>query len=266
MSAIAEKRDIIDITATPVPVPAPSRPVTPMDMVDRALSTGASPETLERLLALQERWDANEARKAFDEAISNAKADMPPIVKTRKVDFTTSKGRTNYQYEDLASIMKQIEPVLSANGLSIRYRTNAEPNNPISVTCIISHRLGHSEENTLMAGRDDSGNKNSIQAIGSTVTYLQRYTLKAALGLAAAADDDGGKADETAGDAAVITDVQVNVIRDLIEQAELAIDRFCDHWKVDAVTAIPSSKFNDVVGSLRRRIETIAEKKKEAGN
>lgn len=264
MNAIAEKRDIIDITVTPVT--APARPVTPMDMVDRALSTGASPETLERLLALQERWEAGEARKAFDAAISNAKASMPSIVKTRKVDFTTSKGRTTYQYEDLASIMKQIEPVLSANGLSIRYRTNAEPNNPISVTCIISHRLGHSEENTLMAGRDDSGNKNSIQAIGSTVTYLQRYTLKAALGLAAAADDDGAKADDKQDDPPLITEVQVNVIRDLIEKAEIDIEKCCERWGVEALTDIPSTRFNDVVGSLRRRIDSITEKRKAQEN
>lgn len=65
----------------------------------------------------------------------------------------------------------------------------------VTVTCIISHRDGHFEENTLSAGRDESGNKNSIQAVGSTLTYLQRMTLKASLGLAASDDDDGASAD-----------------------------------------------------------------------
>ena len=54
------------------------------------------------------------------------------------------------------------------------------------MTCVLSHRDGHFEETTLTAGRDDSGKKNAIQQVGSTITYLQRYTLKAALGLAAA--------------------------------------------------------------------------------
>lgn len=232
--------------------------VTPMDMLDRAVSSGASVETLTQLMVLNERWEANQARKAFDEAMAAAKADMPSIVKSRKVDFTTAKGRTNYQYEDLASIMKQIGPVLSANGLSVRYRTSAEPNQPISVTCIISHRLGHSEENTLMASRDDSGNKNSIQAIGSTVTYLQRYTLKAALGLAASADDDGGRSEEKADDAKAITEAQASVVRELIEKGQVDIAKFCDLWKVEAITDIPMAKFNDVVASLRRRIDHIA--------
>lgn len=240
--------------------------VTPMDMLDRAVSSGASVETLTQLMVLNERWEANQARKAFDEAMAAAKADMPSIVKSRKVDFTTAKGRTNYQYEDLASIMKQIGPVLSANGLSVRYRTSAEPNQPISVTCIISHRLGHSEENTLMASRDDSGNKNSIQAIGSTVTYLQRYTLKAALGLAASADDDGGKSEEKVEDAKVITEAQASVVRELIETGQVDIAKFCELWKVEAITDIPLTKFNDVVASLRRRIDHLAKMAEEKSN
>lgn len=241
---------------------AESRSVmTPMDMIDRAVTQNANVETLTQLMNLQERWEANQARKAFDEAMALAKANMPAIVKTRKVDFTSSKGRTNYQYEDLASIMNQIGPVLSANGLSVRYRTQAEPNQPISVTCIISHRMGHSEENTLMAGRDDSGNKNSIQAIGSTVTYLQRYTLKAALGLAAAADDDGGKADETTEDAKLITEAQASVIRELIEKGELETDVFCERWEIESVSEIPMKKFNEVVGSLRQRVAYVGKQK-----
>lgn len=239
-----------------------SSAVTPMEMLDRAVSSGASVETLSRLMELQERWEANQARKAFDEAMAAVKANMPRIVKTKKVDFTTGRGRTNYQYEDLASIMDQIGPVLSKHGLSVRYRTSAEPEKPISVTCIISHRLGHSEENTLMAGKDDSGNKNSIQAIGSTVTYLQRYTLKAALGLAAAADDDGSKSDQKQDEAKTITEAQQSVVRDLIEQGKLEIEQFCKFWKVEAIAELPMAKFNDVVASLRRRIDIMTEKEK----
>src|SRR5690606_10591416 len=41
---------------------------------------------------------------------------------------------------------------------------------------------------------DGSGNKNAIQGIGSTSTYLQRYTLSAAFGLTTADEDDDGEA------------------------------------------------------------------------
>ncbi len=186
-----------DMNAVPFQKPAttavqpyePSAVVTPLTMIDRAISQGASVETLEKLMALQERFEASQARKAFDEAISAAKAQIGPIFKNKKVDFTSNKGRTNYAYEDLAEVSRTVDPVLAANGLSYRYRTSQDSGR-LMVTCIMSHRMGHREETTLAASNDESGNKNSIQAVGSAATYLQRYTLKLALGLAATVDND----------------------------------------------------------------------------
>lgn len=173
-------------------VPAP---MTPMEMLDRAVLNGASIETLEKLMALQERWEKNNARRAFDAAMASARAELPIIIKNREVDFTTSKGRTNYVYEDLASIAKAVDPILAKHGLAYRFRTTQE-GGAVTVVCILSHRDGYSEENSLSAARDDSGNKNSIQGVGSTVTYLQRYTLKAGLGLSATKDDDAAATKE----------------------------------------------------------------------
>ena len=164
--------------------------MTPLAMIDRAISSGASVETLEKLMALQERYEAAQARREFDEAISAAKSEIGPIFKNKKVDFTTQKGRTNYAYEDLAEVSRTVDPVLARHGLSYRYRTSQEGGR-LTVTCIMSHKRGHREETSLQAGNDDSGNKNSIQAVGSAATYLQRYTLKLALGLAATTDTDG---------------------------------------------------------------------------
>ena len=40
----------------------------------------------------------------------------------------------------------------------------------------LTHARGHSEKVWLQASRDDSGNKNAIQALGSTISYGRRYT------------------------------------------------------------------------------------------
>jgi hypothetical protein len=165
--------------------------IVPMDLVQRAVTSGADVVVLEKLMGLQERYEANKARKAFDDAIAAFKADVPSIAKDRLVDFTTNKGRTRYRYEDLATIAEAVDKPLSKVGLSYRWRTVSNTPTSVTVTCIVSHRDGYSEENSLSAGPDPTGNKNSIQALGSAVTYLQRYTLKAALGLTASEDDDG---------------------------------------------------------------------------
>ena len=182
------------LAMSPEPIPVTEAAIlTPLAMIDRALSSGASVEVLERLMALQERYDANMARKAFDNAVAAAKGEIGPIMKDREVDFTSAKGRTNYRHESLANIANAVGPALDKNGLSYRYRATQEGGR-VTVTCVLAHRDGYSEETTLAASNDTSGNKNDIQAIGSATTYLQRYTLKLALGLATTDREDDGAA------------------------------------------------------------------------
>lgn len=171
------------------PTAEPIQSITPAQMLAIAVQQGADLEKLEKLMDLQERWEKNQARKAFDAAISAAKPKIKPILKNREVDFTSARGRTNYVYEDFAQVALQVDPVLADHGLSYRFRSKQE-DKLMTLVCVLSHREGHSEETTLCASNDESGNKNSIQAVGSVATYLQRYTLKLALGLAAAKDND----------------------------------------------------------------------------
>lgn len=223
--------------------------LTPMEMLNTAVERGASIETLEKLMALQERWEANQGRKAFDAAMAAAKSEIPTISKTREVDFTTAKGRTNYRFEDLAEIARVVTPILAKHGLSYRFRTASPVGEPVTVTCIISHRDGHSEENTLVAGRDDSGNKNNIQGVGSTITYLQRYTLKAALGLAASNDDDG-KSAEAAGP---ITEDQLQRLRALVDEVGADSEKLCQFFKVESLPDLPIEKFGQAEKMLNAK-------------
>jgi hypothetical protein len=146
-----------------------------------------------QLMEWRKEMIADQRRAAFDAAMASAKAEIPVIKKNRRVGFDHKSGgeRTEYSHEDMGEIARTVDPILGKFGLSYRYRVSSNLNEPISVTCIVSHRDGHFEETTLTAGRDDSGKKNAIQQVGSSITYLQRYTLKAALGLAASHDDDG---------------------------------------------------------------------------
>jgi hypothetical protein len=234
---------------------APTYPIsaaalTPMDMLNRAVSSGATPEVLERFMAMHERWEDRENRKAFDGAMASAKAEIPNISKNRTVDFTSAKGRTNYRYEDLGEIARVVNPILGKYGLSYRFRTTAHINEPVSVTCIVSHRDGHFEENTLCAGRDDSGNKNPIQMIGSTLTYLQRMTLKAALGLAASNDDDGKASDNSS---TITPEQAANLAAKCEEVAEGFSDSFCSYFKIDAIADLPAKDYQRALVAIGKK-------------
>ena len=165
----------------------------PAGMIRAAVSGGADLEKLEKLLIIQERWEANEARKAYHVAMAAFKTTAPEtILKNKKVSYATKTGGTvKYSHATLANVVKAITAKLSEHGLSVSWPMKQEPTT-ITITCKITHILGHSEEFSLTGPADDSGGKNAIQAIGSTTQYLQRYTLLAAIGLATEGQDDDG--------------------------------------------------------------------------
>lgn len=201
--------------------------VTPMDMLSRAVDRGADIATIERLAALAERMDAVNARRAFDAAISEAKAEIPVIAKT-------AKGHNDRLYADFAGIARAVDPVLARHGLSYRFRTRQD--DKINVTCVLSHRDGHSEETTLAAPADNSGSKNAIQSIGSTLTYLQRYSLVQALGLAAAVDDDG----KSSGAGETIGEIEAETLRAKLAAVNGNETNFCKRFRVERLEDLPA--------------------------
>lgn len=167
-------------------------PTTPASMIMTAIGSGASPDTLERLWALQEKYEANEARKAYHKAMAEFKRNPPEIEKDARVDYTSQKGRTQYNHATLGNVSEKINRALSEHGLSATWKTD-QANGQIKVTCTITHELGYSESTSLESPPDISGGKNGIQAIGSTVSYLQRYTILALTGLSTKEQDDDGR-------------------------------------------------------------------------
>lgn len=234
----------------------PTLVLTPTQLLQNSMERGLSPEVIEKFIALSERYEANEARKMFETAISAFKADLPEIKKTKKVSYDTRGGdKTEYWHEDLAEVLNVIGPKLAAVGLSVRFNTDSS-SDQIKVTCIVAHAAGHRETNVLVGPRDTSGGKNAIQAVGSTVTYLQRYTLKAALGLAAADDDDAKSGDAGAtnendvGEKVQIkklTIEQSETLVSLIKSSGVGLDRFLDKYKIEAVIDLDPKLYNAAV-------------------
>lgn len=172
---------------------APSRSVTPVDLMRHALESGADLARLEKLMELQQRYEENEARKAYVADMAAFKMNPPQIVKDKLVGYKNKDGTvTGYTHATLGNVTGAIVEGLARHGFSHRWDTEQQGQQVI-VTCILTHRMGHSERTTLTAGKDDSGKKNAIQQMASAVTYLQRYTLLAATGLATQdeSDDDG---------------------------------------------------------------------------
>lgn len=143
---------------------------------------------LEALLAVKEKWEAGEAKKAYDTAFAAFKTDAVKIFKNRVISDGPLRGK---MYADLAAVVDALTPPLSARGFSASWAIFDEKD-WIAVECILTHVEGHSERRRMSGPPDTGGAKNPIQARASALNYLERYTFLAVTGMAAAeADDDG---------------------------------------------------------------------------
>jgi hypothetical protein len=167
---------------------------TPMHLMEIAINKGVDADTLGKLMDLQLRWDAEQQRKAYIESMDTFRANPPEINKTKKVQYENKdRSFTTYYHAELDNVVEAISEALRKVEIRPSWKTS-DVGGRITVTCVLTHKMGHSEEVATLAGpADTSGGKNNIQAIGSTTTYLQRYTLLAGTGLAAKGQDDDGK-------------------------------------------------------------------------
>lgn len=274
--------DTIDVhaidTTTGLPAQPVARPLAPapasnpyMAMVHTAMDSGRGIEQLDRLLDLQLKWDAEQARRAWVAAMAAFKADPIVIEKRKLVEFTTRDGdTTSYRHATLADVVDAVVAGMGRHGLSHRWDVKQETGQ-VAVTCTVTHRDGHSESVEMFAAPDNSGKKNAIQQVASTVAYLQRYTLMSATGVAAKdMDDDGimGGAPQVE----FITDEQVAILRDLIDAYVVNEGKFmdwlrgaCRNQQIQALEEVPADCYNRIHDQLGRiRKQKVAEGKAPA--
>jgi hypothetical protein len=257
-------------------IPASDAPM--VAMIERiAMDPNIPIDRLEKMLAMKERMEdrgremaredrIEDARREWLSAFSAVQAEIGPIFRTNDNKHTKSK------YADLADIERVVTPILTKHGFS----TTSAPvacatSGHIRMRLTLGHAGGHEKiyEDDFPLDNTGSGgtvNKTAIQAKGSTQTYARRYLKASALDLAFFDDQDGNAPPAKPNDSTPITEVQVSVIRDLIDKAALEVDKFCEHWKVEALADIQTSKFTEVVASLRRRIEFLKKQTEEKSN
>lgn len=209
------------------------QPMTMPQVIQYAIQNNAGVEQLEKMMALQERYEANEARKAYHVAMTAFKANPPEIEKDVHVEYDTSKGKTQYNHASLNNVTDKINKGLSKHGLSVSW-LQSQAEGRLKITCRITHILGHSEETSLEAAGDDSGGKNKIQAIGSTNKYLQRYTILSITGLATSEMDDDGAGSE----AEYIDEEQIEKFNLDIEKKDIDLGMFLDYMQAGTLDKI----------------------------
>ncbi len=228
----------------------------PTAILQLAIGKDYPPEFLSKMMDLQERFERNEARKAYVVAMAAFKASPPEIEKDKKVSYKAGAGTTEYHHASLANVTRKINDGLSKHGLSASWTTKQD-NGHVTVTCKITHCMGHSEETSLTASPDTSGSKNAIQAIGSTISYLERYTVLALTGLATSDMDDDGQTTEIE----YLSQDQQTEITDLMLETDANEKKFLEYLGAESLEKIPASQYKKALTALKTKEKAKKDKK-----
>ena len=226
----------------------------PFAMTKLGLAHGQSLADIEKMLELQIKWEENEAKKAYFDAVAKFKK-TPPIIKKDKYN-----KQFDSWYASIGSLLGAVSTPLGEVGLSISFPTPKQDDKSMTVECKLSHRLGYSESTSMtgpiLAGAigkvSGQSSRNPIQDIKTTFTYLRSATCEAILGLAgtdASLDDDGNAAGGTVVE--YITLDQQTEINDAI--AELYTDggkKFMEFLKVESVETLPAKRYKETISAL----------------
>jgi hypothetical protein len=231
-----------------VPVEAKPIDTTPPTMIAAMLSRGAAVTDLKEMMLLQERWEANLARKAFNAAFAAFKAEAIKVAKGTEIKDGPLKGKFHANLYDVVIASTE---ALARHGLSTFWRITKDDPTWMEITCTLAHVDGHSESVSMGGAPDTGPGRNAIQARGSTKSYLERYTLMAILGLAASDkdDDDGGAGH----DLPRITAEQVRILDDTILEIGANKAAFLKYLKISSLEALPAQAFKDAQAALERK-------------
>lgn len=165
-------------------------------LVRMALERNMGIDVIERLLQLRREEEAYQAEKAATAAKAAFAAEAPTVAK----DKTAQRGSAGtYKYASIGNCIETIGPILAKHGFAWDWETEQD-DKLVSVTCVLTHELGHKIRRHLAAPPDKGPGRSPIQEIASTISYLERYTFLAATGCATRdqPDSDGKRAREAA--------------------------------------------------------------------
>lgn len=217
-----------------------------------ALNPDIDVEKMKALFELQERIMARKAEMAFNASFAEMQSEMPVIAENGQIKVGTEVRSRYALFEDINDAIK---PVLQKHGFAIMFKTGTTKDS-VSVTPILVHRDGHREVGEpVELGADTSGSKNSVQSVGSSMSYAKRYGLLALLNITTRGEDDDG----FAGGAKLIDENQQASIQALLDETKYPKEKLLK-WvsskvkrQLTAMNQIPASQYADVIAGLNKK-------------
>jgi hypothetical protein len=271
----------------PASLPAPDAVLNPptasgapdpyLAMIERAARDPAVDlAKLQGLMAMKKEVEADRASIAFAEAFVELQEHLPTIDRRGRIVvysktlrdraekegpqvFDGAEPQQKTAYVTFDDILEALREPLAKNGFSLRFEHETTADNRLITTAVLRHRVGHQERaSTPPLQHDSTGSKNSVQAVGSSLTYGRRYALMAVLPIVSHAPQDADDDGKLAG-AALIDGDQLAHIQQLLTETKSNLEIFFG--------TVGTVGFGDMtVRQWKRGVALLNEKKRRAAS
>ena len=151
-----------------------------IDIINGAMKAAlAKPETAREMVTELRGMIEDErkrlAEQAFNEAMLEAQAEMPRIVK----DAAGAHSKT--RYARLETVSQQVDPVARKHGFVLSYGMSDSPiDDHYRIICDVSHRGGHTRRyfadiGSATTGAKGGGVMSAAQGSGASISFGRRY-------------------------------------------------------------------------------------------
>jgi hypothetical protein len=223
-------------------------------LLSQAITQGMPLEAIEKLMDLRERYQATEAKHAYDMALANFQADCPVIEKDKDVEFS---GRKQYSYAPLDSIIRQVKGILAKHGFSYSFRVETVETG-VKATCKLRHVQGHEESSEFIADLKGTNMMSNAQVSASKATFAKRYAFCNVTGIVTGDEDnDAGQSVAETKINTAATPEQRKEIDDLSKKAGMTVAEVakrCREVYGISITEITQTQAMGMIDGLKKRI------------
>lgn len=221
--------------------------------VEMALNPDIDPARIAALMELQIKAEERNAEKEFNAAFARLQPRMPRILKRGTIEMG-SKGSMKFaRYEDLDTAIRHL---YVAEGFSLSFVS--EPTDKgIVLVAVLAHGAGHSKTSRLQLPADTGAGRNSLQALGSSLSYAKRYLTCDIFNIITIGQDDDG----TAGDYILAKQVE-NIENFFHEIGEESRPKFLEMFGVKSVPDLTKSNYIPAINFLQAKRNGMGKREK----
>lgn len=146
-------------------------------------------EVMKELLAMKERQEDREAKRAFADALTDLQAEMPQVNKNAEIRV---KGVLRSKYASIEDLDDVIRPLMLKYGFAFSMSEVGIKDTMREFSGTLLHRAGHEKTLSVHMPLDKSDFRSAVQSEGSTISYARRQLYKAHFNIIERGTDDDG--------------------------------------------------------------------------